>query len=136
MTTQEAYKGIRQIESHYKFELLPKNLHPVWNDLLQLPAVALNHAVGEMQMIWKRPPTAREILDAVRSWALRLDAEVVEEEFAEGEAHFALTIGFLDGRISEGQYIKGLYSMAQKFGRPEYAAEASKREDVLRGKAT
>lgn len=131
MTSQEAFKGIKQIEAQYGQRFAPADIAPVWSRLLELPAAAMIHAVGEMKMLYKRFPTMREVLALVDKGSKRLQTEQVIEEFAEGKEQFALTIGFLEGRISEQQYITALYEMARKYGRPEYALEASNRETAL-----
>lgn len=132
MTAQEAFKGIRQVEKCYGEKFVPVDLHVIWNSLLAQPYAALAHAVGEMQMIWKRMPSNHQLLEAVRSWADRLDLKATEGEFNEGDAHFALTIGFLEEKITETEFIKGLYSMSARYGNPEYALAAEEREANLR----
>lgn len=134
MTAQEAFKGIRQIEGNYGEKFAPVDLHVIWNGLLEQPYAALTHAVGEMKMIWKRMPSTHQLLDAVRNWSTRLDLKANEGEFNEASAHFALTIGFLDGRISETELIRGLYAMSQRYKNPEYAQVAEQREAILREK--
>lgn len=127
MTSQEAYQGIRRVEALYGDKFLPVDLHAIWSSLLQLPVAALNHAVGEMQMIWKRMPTCFELLDFVRGWSNKLELKAVAES-SEASDNFALTIGFLEQRISEAEYIKGLYALSTKYGNPEYAQTAALRE--------
>jgi len=134
VTAQEAFKGIRQIEGNYGEKFAPVDLHAIWNGLLEQPYSALAHAVGEMAMIWKRMPSSHQLLDAVRNWSTRLDLKANEGEFDEAAAHFALTIGFLDGRLSEVDFIKGLYAMATKYKNPEYAQVAEQRDANLRAK--
>ena len=134
MTSKEAFQGIRKIELEYGGKFVPLDLHAIWTQLLQFPVAAMNHAVGEMQMIWKRMPTNHQLLDAVHKWADRLDLGVIEKEFDESEAMFSLTMGFMEGKISEAEYIRCLYAMASKYGRPEYARDAEQREAALQQK--
>jgi hypothetical protein len=131
MTSQEAFQGIRKIEAMYEGKFIPADIAPIWSRLLELPNAALIHAIGEARIIWRRMPTPREVLQIVESWDKRLDTEKVVEQFDEGKENFALTMGWLEKRITEQQYIQALYEMARKYNRPEYAAQAADREKVL-----
>jgi hypothetical protein len=131
VTTQEAFRGIRQIEKNYGDKFAAQDLHKIWPALLLLPYAALAHAIGEMKLIWKRMPTPGQVLDSSYTWSLRLGQGGTVDEVDEADAHFSLTIGFLDGRLSEVDFIKGLYMMARMYKNPEYARVAAQREENL-----
>jgi hypothetical protein len=134
MTSKEAFAGIRKIETEYGKKFLPIELHPIWTALLELPAAAMNHAIGEMKMIWNRPPTNYQVLESVKNWTTRLKLEVMESERNESDDIFSLTFALVEDRISETEYIQALYAMASKYGKPEYAMDAERREAELRAK--
>ncbi|KAB0665634.1 hypothetical protein F6V25_07890 [Oryzomonas japonica] len=135
MTSREAFQGIRKIEACYGEKFLPVDVAPIWNDLLQQPAAAMAHTVGEMSMIWRRMPTADQLLAKVKAWTARLELTAVEKGMTEGQALFSLMNGFLSGKIPETEYIQGLYVMAETFGKPEYAHDAARREEQMKARA-
>lgn len=125
MTSQAAFQLIRQFEIFYQFKFAPADLQPVWSDLLQLPEEALKMAFGESQIVYKFPPTPRQVLGLAEKQAKKLNDEAVQGASSEGEELFTLMIGWLDGKITRDMYSTGLYELSRKYKKPEYAYQAA-----------
>lgn len=125
MTSQVAFQLIRRFEDFYQFKFNPSELQPVWGDLLQLPEEALKLAFGEAQIVYRFPPTPKQVLGLAEKQAKKLNNEAVQSASSEGEELFALMIGWLDGKITREMYSTGLYELSRKYKKPEYAYQAA-----------
>ena len=125
MTSQSAFQLIRRFEDFYQFKFKPAELQPVWGELLLLPEEALKLAFGESQIVFKFPPTPKQVLGLAEKQAKKLNDEAVQDASSEGEELFSLMIGWLDGKISRDMYSTGLYELSRKYKKAEYAYQAA-----------
>lgn len=130
MRSEEAASGIKRLQEHFGRKYTGDDLNPIWRELLELPEPALSRAVGELMIInghYNSFPTATRVLECAKKWTAKLDLEECQAR-NEGREVSTLLNAWLSGRISEVEYIRGMYALADKYHNPVYAQIAQDRE--------
>jgi hypothetical protein len=138
MTGQEALEGFQTLSRKFRKAYKGEDLNKIWRELLTCSHSAYVRAIGIIAKNSRRLPDPEYVLEQTRQWENKMlppgASEKPEQQktIPEDEGRIALEnlIAWLHGDLDVDEYIRRLYAMSETYGKPGYAREAMRLEQL------